>query len=87
MIDLVKGVNKRIVEINNTQNNYFEKAILFVRSEKADSPQKELSDEAYSYLNSLYAQKKKTIKLSQLIIGIVCVLCACAILASILLAL
>ncbi len=49
---MIKGVNRHIVEINNPQNDYFEKAILYVRSEKLTIPPKELSDQALSYLNS-----------------------------------
>ena len=56
---MIKGVNKHIVEINNPQNDYFEKAILYVRSEKLTIPPKELSDEALNYLNSLGFKKKR----------------------------
>ncbi|MEG0615620.1 MAG: hypothetical protein RR540_07680 [Oscillospiraceae bacterium] len=55
---MIKGVNKHIVEINNPQNDYFEKAILFVKPEKLAIPPKKLSDEAFSYLNSISARKK-----------------------------
>lgn len=55
---MIKGVNKHIVEINNPQNDYFEKAILYVRSDKLTIPPKELSGEAKSYLNSLGFCKK-----------------------------
>lgn len=33
---MIRGVNKQIIEINETQNEYFEKAILFVRPSKSD---------------------------------------------------
>ena len=56
---MIKGVNKHIVEINNPKNDYFEKAILYVRSEKLTIPPKELSDEALNYLNSLGFKKKR----------------------------
>lgn len=57
---MIKGVNKHIVEINNPQNDYFEKAILYVRSEKLAIPPKELSNEALNYLNSLGFHKKQS---------------------------
>ena len=56
---MIKGVNKHIVEINNPGNDYFEKAILYVRSDKLAIPPKELSGEAKSYLQSLGLQKKQ----------------------------
>ncbi len=34
---MVKGVNKKIIEINNTENEFFEKIILYV-SPKAGAP-------------------------------------------------
>lgn len=55
---MIKGVNKHIVEINNPNNDYFEKAILYVRPDKLAIPPKELSGEARSYLDSLGFQKR-----------------------------
>lgn len=57
---MIKGVNKRIVEINNPQNEYFEKAILYIRPSKQSVPQKELNIEAMDYLNRL-GRKKATV--------------------------
>ena len=31
---MIKGVNRKIVEINRTGNDYFEKAILFINPQK-----------------------------------------------------
>lgn len=50
---MLKGVNKRIVEINNTNNVYFEKAILYVRPDTPELSTKQLAKEAEYYLNSL----------------------------------
>lgn len=66
---MIKGVNKHIVEINNPQNDYFEKAILYVRSEKLTIPPKELSDEARNYLDSL-GFKKKRLNWYKILLGI-----------------
>ncbi len=49
----VKGVNRQIIEVVNTENETFEKAILFLRAEKQDSGEEELEREAESYLNGL----------------------------------
>ena len=34
---MLKGVNKSVVEINNTDNDYIEKAILFIKPDKQGS--------------------------------------------------
>lgn len=41
----MKGVNKLVVEVR-PECEYFEKAILFIRPEKQDTPQKYISDSA-----------------------------------------
>lgn len=55
---MLKGVNRHIVEINNPQNEYFEKAILYIKQEKLDIPPHEISAEAREYLASLGVGKK-----------------------------
>ena len=35
---MVKGVNKQIIEINDTGNKYFEKVLLFITPGKKDLP-------------------------------------------------
>ncbi|MBE6852398.1 MAG: hypothetical protein E7505_02830 [Ruminococcus sp.] len=47
---MIKGVNKKIIEINDTKNIYFEKAILYVRPEMLDTPPGHLMKEASYYL-------------------------------------
>ena len=51
---MVKGVNKQIVEIVNTENEYFEKAILFVNPE---SERDELREQADLFVDA-YIRKK-----------------------------
>lgn len=48
---MVKAVNKLILEINNTENEYFEKAVLYIRPEKAND--NKLSESAREYLKRL----------------------------------
>lgn len=50
---MVKGVNRHIVEINRPENNYFEKAILYIRRDQGNITEKELQRQAQIYLNSL----------------------------------
>lgn len=50
---MIKGVNRRIVEISNTDNVFFEKAVLYIRPEKISYPQTQIEMEAKYYLNEL----------------------------------
>ena len=50
---MVKGVNKTIIEINNTGNNYFERAILFIDPEYCYLSEKRIKNEALKYLNGV----------------------------------
>lgn len=56
---MLKGVNRHIVEINNPQNEYFEKAILYIKQGKLDIPPDEISIEAREYLASLGVGKRQ----------------------------
>lgn len=49
---MIKGVNKQIIEINSTRNEYIEKAILFINPQKAQIPQRIINQKAQSYLTS-----------------------------------
>lgn len=43
---MLRGVNKQIIEVNNTGNRYFERALLFVKPEYSDAGQERLEREA-----------------------------------------
>lgn len=61
---MLKGVNKSVVEINNTENDYIEKAILFIKPDKQDSHLAIINLNANKYLNSLCPtrlSKKKSV--------------------------
>lgn len=50
---MVKGVNKQIIEINDTGNKYFERVLLFVTPGRSDVPRERLTAEAKEYLLKL----------------------------------
>lgn len=52
---MLKGVNKQIIEISNTGNDYFEKVLFFVRPECSALPQHKLESGAHSYMEQLQA--------------------------------
>ena len=57
---MVKGVNKQIIEINDTGNSYFEKVLLFVAPNKSDMPIEKLNSEAKTLLFKLSPEFKQT---------------------------
>lgn len=50
---MLKGVNKQIIEINNTGNDYFEKVLFFVRPEYCSLSHRKLETGAQSYMEQL----------------------------------
>ncbi len=49
---MVKGVNKRVIEVNNTGNKFFEKIVFYVTPEYGDLSAEQLYDAAeYLSLN------------------------------------
>lgn len=54
---MVKAVNKLILEINNTENEYFEKAVFYVRPEMSGS--NKLRTQAQLYLGNIGLEKRK----------------------------
>ena len=54
---MVKAVNKLILEINNTESEYFEKAVFYVRPEMSAS--NKLRTQAQLYLGNIGLEKRK----------------------------
>lgn len=50
---MIKGVNKCVIEVADTQDKYFERAILFVRPEYADKKAEILREKAKEYVASV----------------------------------
>ena len=55
---MIKGVNKQIVEINYTRDDYIEKAILIVNPSKAAMGRAELTRHAEDYMQKLLGKAK-----------------------------
>lgn len=50
---MIRGVNRQIIEINETGNKYFERALLFVSSDGANKSTAKLAAEANQLISSL----------------------------------
>lgn len=81
---MIKGVSKKIVEINYTNDDYVEKAILIMNPEKSDLPERVLEDRAREFLKKVSPSKKKKRRLrpsavlifgvSFILIGAICLI-------------
>ena len=47
---MVRGVNRKIIEINNVEGGYFEKVLFFVKDDKRSSPDDLLEGQASKYI-------------------------------------
>ncbi|MBQ5318038.1 MAG: hypothetical protein J6K17_02965 [Oscillospiraceae bacterium] len=56
---MIKGVNRRIVEITSTEHEYFEKAVLYVKTDKCGLPMEKITEEAREYLGRIVPTKNR----------------------------
>lgn len=50
---MLKGVNKRVVEVIDPENEYFERAILFLKTDRGDASEQNLRQRAGEYLRTI----------------------------------
>ena len=50
---MIKGVNKQVLEINETESGFFEKAIFFVKPEYSGMSEGKLRERASSEMNGI----------------------------------
>lgn len=55
---MIKGVNKQIVEINYTKDEFIEKAILIINPQKSRMPQALITQKADRYMQGLLPELK-----------------------------
>ena len=56
---MIKGVKHRIVEISGMKNDYFEKAILFIRADKSSADSGRLGLEARAAVEKLLPEGRR----------------------------
>ncbi len=61
---MIKGVNKKIIEINNPESIYFEKAVFYLRPEVMELPQQVADEEIERYISrfGISSQRRKSRK-------------------------
>lgn len=48
---MIKGINRQVLEVNNTENEYFEKVVFYVKPEHSST-----ADDKLNYEASMYAK-------------------------------
>ncbi len=86
---MIKGVNKRVVEITSTDHEYFEKAVLYVKADKSGLPAEKLGEEAQEYLGRIvpvgrkkvFSLAAKLLILSAMLLAVLLIifLCVCSV--------
>ena len=72
---MIKGVNRRIVEITSTEHEYFEKAVLYVRADKSNLPTEKITEEAREYIGRIVPVKRNAVLTgNKLLIGMIAML-------------
>ncbi len=69
---MLKGINRRIIEVNDRDNKYFEKAVLFLRTD-CNLSTSELDDEARKYITQaqqLYESDSRHHSVSSVLLGL-----------------
>lgn len=56
---MIKGVNKVIIEVNETDNKFFEKAILYIRPEYCNDSEERLKSRAKQYLDNAFTTQNR----------------------------
>ncbi len=57
---MIKGINKRIIEINDTNNSYIEKAILIISPEASSVQQAKITNDVSEYFSGLIGSENGT---------------------------
>ncbi|MDR0974562.1 MAG: hypothetical protein LBL80_02590 [Ruminococcus sp.] len=64
---MIKGVNKRVIELNGINSDFFDKALLYIKPEHAITPEDQLDLSARAFLRTIAPRRKKS-NLAQILI-------------------
>ena len=56
---MIKGVNRKVIEINHPESAYFERAVLYLRPDVNEAPLHAAQLETEAFLGSAHTQKRK----------------------------
>ena len=67
---MLKGVNKKVVEVMDIDNEYFEKAILFIKVEKQERDERTIKEKATSYLKDIKYAPRAPVTTATFLLGL-----------------
>lgn len=73
---MLRGVNKKIIEVVDTQNDYFERAILFLKDHRLEENESDIKRNADDFLKSAGKMKLRRILYSRAALKAAELLCA-----------
>ena len=56
---MLRGVNKKIIEINNIEGGYFDRVLFFVKEDRKSEPDSVLNNQAEKYVSDSCSLKYK----------------------------
>ncbi|MBQ7124358.1 MAG: hypothetical protein IJO01_07095 [Oscillospiraceae bacterium] len=56
---MLRGVNKKIIEINNVEGGYFDRVLFFISDDKRSEPDSVLNNQAEKYVSDTCSLKYK----------------------------
>lgn len=77
---MIRGINKQIIEIKCTNDEYFEKALLFVRAEKCTEPYELIESCARDYCSGFMPHKRSQNKTALILLILALAVSAAAVL-------
>ncbi|MFA9381401.1 MAG: hypothetical protein ACERKO_10130 [Acetanaerobacterium sp.] len=75
---MLRGTNKRAIEVVNTENDYFERIIFIVKNDKRNTPEPELRRQAHSYMTINGPRIRRTVLVRSTILASVLKIMAAA---------
>jgi hypothetical protein len=57
---MIKGVNKRVIELNDIDSDFFDKALLYIKPDRSITPEDRLDLEARAFLRTIAPKRKRT---------------------------
>lgn len=81
---MLKGVNRKIIEVNRPDSIYFEKAVFYLRPNVRELPEEISNAEISQYINRLgleYHRRKRSAMIGKILISALLLLCIAALTA------
>ncbi len=76
---MLRGTNKRAIEVVNTESDYFERIIFIVNHEKRNTPEPELRRQAHTYMTANGPRIRRALLLrSTILAGVLKIMAAAA---------